>query len=57
MWSEVNDSLVAALQGDPEVRKQIPVLEAAASEGKIPPTIAARQLLDIFLKHHKQWDQ
>jgi len=57
MWSEVNDSLVAAMQGDPEVRKQIPVLEAAASEGKIPPTIAARLLLDIFLKHHKQWDQ
>jgi len=57
MWSEVNDSLVAALQGDPEVRKQIPALEAAASEGKIPPTIAARQLLDIFLKRHKQWDQ
>ena len=56
MWSEVNDSLVAALQGDPEVRKQIPALEAAASEGKIPPTIAARQLLDIFLKRHKQWD-
>jgi LAO/AO transport system kinase len=57
MWSEVNDSLVAALQGDPEVRKQIPALEAAASEGKIPPTIAARQLLEIFLKRHKQWDQ
>jgi LAO/AO transport system kinase len=57
MWSEVNDSLIAALQGDPEVRKQIPALEAAASEGGIPPTIAARQLLDIFLKHHKQWDQ
>ncbi len=56
MWSEVNDSLVAALQGDPEVRKQIPALEAAASEGRIVPTIAARQLLDIFLKRHKQWD-
>ena len=56
MWSEINDSLVAALQGDPEVRKQIPALEAAASEGRTPPTIAARQLLDIFLKRHKQWD-
>ena len=56
MWSEVNDSLVTALQGDPEVRKQIPALEAAASEGRIPPTIAARQLLEIFLKRHKQWD-
>jgi LAO/AO transport system kinase len=57
LWSEVNDSLVAALQGDPEVRKQIPALEAAASKGKIAPTIAARQLLEIFLKRHKQWDQ
>jgi len=56
LWSEVKDSLISALQGDPEVRKQIPALEMAASEGRIPPTIAARQLLDIFLKRHKQWD-
>jgi LAO/AO transport system kinase len=54
MWSEVNDNLIIALQSDPEVRKQIPTLEAAASEGRIPPTIAARQLLEIFLKRHKQ---
>jgi len=56
MWSEVNDSLVAALQSDPEVRKRIPSLEAAASEGRIAPTIAARQLLEVFLKRHKEWD-
>ena len=54
MWSEVNDNLITALQSDPEVRKQIPALEAAASEGRIPPTIAARQLLEIFLNRHKQ---
>ncbi len=56
MWSEVNDCLIAAMQGDPEVRKHITDLEAAASEGRVPPTIAARQLLEIFLKRHKQWD-
>ena len=56
MWSEVNDSLVTAMQSDPEVRKHIPALEAAASEGRIPPTIAARQLLEVFLKRHKEWD-
>jgi LAO/AO transport system kinase len=56
MWSEVNDSLITALQSDPEVRKQKPALEAAASEGRIPPTIAARQLLEIFLKRHKMLD-
>jgi len=52
MWSEVNDNLITALQSDPEVRKQIPALEAAASAGRIPPTVAARQLLEIFLKRH-----
>jgi LAO/AO transport system kinase len=57
MWSDVNDNLIAALQSDPQVRKQIPALEAAASEGRIPPTIAARQLLEIFLKRHKKWDE
>ena len=56
MWSEVNDSLIAALQNDPEVRRQIPVLEAAASAGEIPPAIAAGQLLEIFLKHQEPSD-
>jgi len=56
MWSEVNDSLITVLQSDPEVYKQIPALEAAASEGRIPPTIAAKRLLEIFLKGRKQWN-
>lgn len=56
MWSEVSDNLMTALQSDPEVAKQIPLLEVAAREGRIPPTIAARELLEIFLKNHKQWD-
>jgi LAO/AO transport system kinase len=50
MWSELSDSLLAALQSDPRVREQIPKLEEEASAGRIPPTIAARQLLDLFLK-------
>lgn len=54
MWSEVKDNLVGALHSDPEVTERIPALEAAASEGRIPPAIAARQLLDIFLKRQEQ---
>jgi len=50
MWSEVSDNLLAALQSDPHVLEQIPLLEAAASAGQIPPTVAARQLLELFLK-------
>ena len=49
MWSEVSESLIAALQSDAKIRKQIPAMEAAVSEGEIPPTVAAARLLDIFL--------
>lgn len=53
MWSDVSDNLLAALQSDARIRRQIPLLEAAASEGRIPPTIAAGQLLELFLKRKK----
>lgn len=56
MWSEVSDSLIAALKNDPEVRKHIPSLETATSDGRIPPTVAAGQLLDIFLKRNERPD-
>ena len=51
MWSEVSDRFLTAVQSDPRVCEQIPLLEAAASEGRIPPTVAANQLLELFLKH------
>jgi LAO/AO transport system kinase len=57
LWSDVNDNLVAELRSDPEVQKAIPTLEAAASEGRIPPTIAARRLLEIFLGRHENQDE
>ena len=53
MWSDVNDDLVAALRSDPKVREQIPALEVAASEGRVPPTVAARQLLELFLERRE----
>ncbi len=56
LWSEVSDSLIVALQNDAEVRKHIPALETAASDGRIPPTSAAEQLLDIFLKRNQRQD-
>jgi LAO/AO transport system kinase len=52
MWSEVSDSLIATLQSDTRVREHIPALETAVSEGRIPPGIAAQQLLEIFLNRH-----
>jgi LAO/AO transport system kinase len=54
MWSDVTDDLVAALRDDPRVREQLPALEAATSEGRMPPTVAARTLLEVFLERHKK---
>lgn len=49
MWSEVDDALLAKLQDDPAVCEQIPLLETAVSEGRLPPVTAAQQLLRLFL--------
>ena len=49
MWSETTDNLVAALREHPAVRERLPALEAAVTEGRIPPTLAARRLLAAFL--------
>ncbi len=57
MWSEVNDNLSKALHSDPEVLKRIPALEAAAGEGRIPPSVAARQLLEFFFERQNQQDK
>jgi len=57
MWSEVHENLVTALQSDTSVRKRIPALETAVGEGRIPPTMAARELLDLFLKRGKPSDR
>jgi LAO/AO transport system kinase len=54
MWSDVADNLVDELKSDPQVRERLAELEAATSEGEIPPTVAARTLLEIFLERHKE---
>jgi LAO/AO transport system kinase len=53
MWAEVQESLIADLKQDPAVRQQLPLLEAATSEGKIPAATAARQLLEIYLERQR----
>jgi LAO/AO transport system kinase len=56
MWSEVNESLLAVLRNDPQVCRKIPALEDSVSGGRLPPVEAAEQLLEIFLRQHKQRD-
>ena len=54
LWSDVSDNLVDAFRSDPQVREKLSSLEAATSAGQMPPTVAARKLLEIFLDRHKQ---
>ena len=56
MWSEVNGNLLAALQNDPGVREQIPILEAAVGAGELPPVAAANTLLELFLNRQSKQD-
>jgi LAO/AO transport system kinase len=49
MWAETTESLLAALREHPGIRARIPDLEKGVTAGELPPTAAARTLLDAFL--------
>lgn len=49
MWSEVSESLLAALRAHPAVRARIEALERAVMAGRTAPATAARELLETFL--------
>ena len=50
MWTEVAESLLAALRSHPSVRESAADLESIVTAGEIPPPSAARRLLDLFLE-------
>lgn len=56
LWSETSESLLAALRNDPAVRNILPALEQKVTEGRLPPAVAAAELLDIFLKRTNNLD-
>jgi LAO/AO transport system kinase len=53
LWSEVQDSLVADLRQKLGASHHISELETAVSEGRMPATTAAEQLLDNYLKKQR----
>lgn len=50
LWAETADRLLADLQSDTQVKKLVAQLEADVTSGKLPPTIAAEKLIDVFRK-------
>lgn len=50
LWNELSESLMAALREHPQVRQRLAELEAEVTAGRLPPTVAAQQLLQLFMK-------
>jgi LAO/AO transport system kinase len=50
MWSEISESLIAALRHDQQASQRIDELEQAVVAGTTAPTLAAAELIEIFLK-------
>ncbi len=49
MWAETAETLVAQLKTHPQVQEQVAALEDAVTEGRLPPTVAAGELIGTFL--------
>jgi LAO/AO transport system kinase len=49
LWAELSDSLMAALQAHPGIKKRLAVLETEVATGKLTPPAAAEALLADFL--------
>jgi len=48
MWGEVDENLLSAFRGHPEVRQKLAELEAKVSQAQLTPSAAAQMLLDAF---------
>ncbi|RTL68795.1 MAG: methylmalonyl Co-A mutase-associated GTPase MeaB [Pseudonocardiaceae bacterium] len=48
MWAMVRDQLMDRLRSDPGVREKLPTLEREVRAGEMPPSVAARTVLDLL---------
>jgi GTPase len=49
MWSEITEGLITALRHDTSASQRIAQLEQQVVEGRLPPTMAASELIETFL--------
>lgn len=48
MWSLVEDRIREKLKNDPKLKSKMPALEKAVAEGKLPPALAAEEILALL---------
>ncbi|MEA3292823.1 MAG: methylmalonyl Co-A mutase-associated GTPase MeaB, partial [Pseudomonadota bacterium] len=49
LWNETSETLLAALSSDRRVREKTVALEDAVADGSLPASVAAHQLVNLFL--------
>ena len=49
MWAQLEDRLLQLLKDAPDVARALPSIEADVEGGRRPPTVAAEDLIDLFL--------
>jgi LAO/AO transport system kinase len=54
MWAETAENLLYALREDTFLSQRIPQLETEVMAGRLPPALAAAELLQAFLKHRRE---
>lgn len=52
-WEEVSESLLSRVRHHPKLTSRVAELERDVSTHKIPPTVAAQELLDVYLRAEK----
>lgn len=50
LWTEVGEGLIAALKSHPDIVADLPDVERKVADGVLPPTIAARRLINLFAR-------
>jgi LAO/AO transport system kinase len=50
MWTEMAESLVADLKANEKIKMLVPEIENAVLDGKLPATVAAQRLIDLYKK-------
>ncbi len=50
LWAEIGEGLLERLRQSPEIARRLPGIEAEVEAGRAAPTVAARRLLDAFLR-------
>lgn len=53
-WEEVSETLINELKQHPGMNSKVAEIERAVADHRIPPTVAARELVDLFMRGKKQ---